>query len=184
MLLGFAPLIVFALLALVSVDLALWMALAAAFAVGIRYFARERLLRAFDVANLVLFGALALYAGFVEPGLSMQTVRFVIDGALFLVAVISIVRGNPFTGDYLREAVPHECWPTPHFARMNVVVASAWSLAFAVMAAADAAATVNARFPAALDSAVSLVVLALALVFTARYPAWERVQRIMGASRG
>ena len=74
-LLGFAPFIVFALLAGLSIDLALWTALAAAFVIGIRDFAHTRLLRVLDMGSVVLFGLLALYTGFIQPSLSIPAVH-------------------------------------------------------------------------------------------------------------
>jgi len=173
-LLGFAPFIVFALLTGISVDLALWAALATAFVIGIRDFAQTQLLRVLDMGSVALFGLLALYTGFLQPSLSIQAVRLVIDGGLMTIALVSILIGNPFTLDYAREQVPPEFWATPLFLRTNYIVAGVWVLAFGTMTAADAAATFNANFPLALDIATSFAALTLAVVFTARYPARVR----------
>lgn len=175
-LLGFAPFIVFAALSRLSVDLALWMALAVAFVVGIRDFAHTRLLRVLDVGSLVLFALLALYTGFIEPGLSIEAVRLVIDAGLLGIALVSMLLGHPFTLEYAREQVPAEYWDAPLFLRTNYIIAGVWALAFAAMTAADAAATFNASFPLALDVAASLAALTLALAFTARYPAHVRAR--------
>jgi hypothetical protein len=175
-LLGFLPFIVFALLIGISVDLALWMALATAFVVAIRDFSRTQRLRVLDVGGLVLFGLLALYRGFIEPDLPMQAVRLVIDGGLMLIALVSILIGKPFTLDYAREQVPQELWRSPLFRRTNYVVAGVWVLAFATMTAADAEATFNAQFPVTLDIAASLVALVAAVVFTMRYPQRARAR--------
>jgi len=175
-LLGFAPFIVFAVLAGLSTDLALWMALAVAFVIAIRDFAHTRLLRVLDMGSVALFGLLALYTGFVQPSLSIQGVRLVVDGGLMIIALVSILIGNPFTLDYAREQVPEEFWQTPLFLRTNYIVAAVWVLAFGAMTAADAFATFNARFPLTLDIAASLAALALAIVFTTRYPAYVRAR--------
>ena len=173
-LLGFAPFIVFALLTELSVDLALWAALAAAFVIGIRDFAQTRLLRVLDVGSIFLFGVLALYTGFIQPSLSIQAVRLVVDGGLMIIALVSMLIGSPFTLDYAREQVPEEFWHTPLFLRTNYIITGVWVLAFGAMTAADAAATFSAHFPLALDVATSLAALALAVVFTSRYPAYVR----------
>ena len=175
-LLGFAPFIVFALLTELSVDLALWAALAAAFVIGIRDFAQTRLLRVLDVGSIFLFGVLALYTGFIQPSLSIQAVRLVVDGGLMIIALVSILIGSPFTLDYAREQVPEEFWHTPLFLRTNYIITGVWVLAFGAMTAADAAATFSAHFPLALDVAASLAALALAVVFTSRYPAYVRAR--------
>ncbi|MGB8363168.1 MAG: hypothetical protein ACLQUZ_11170 [Rhizomicrobium sp.] len=176
MLLGFSPFIIFALLTGLSVDLALWAALAAAFAIAIRDFAHTRLLRVLDVGSTALFGLLALYAGFIQPSLSIQAVRLVIDGGLLMIALSSIIIGNPFTLEYAREQVPEEMWHAPLFVRTNYIITGVWTAAFAAMTAADAAATFNKRFPLTLDVAAGLAALTLAVAFTARYPVYIRAQ--------
>ena len=175
-LLGFAPFIVFAILTGLSIDLALWAALASAFVIAIRDFAHTRLLRVLDMGSVALFGLLALYTGFIQPGLSVPGVRLIVDGGLMAIALVSILIGNPFTLDYAREQVPEEFWHTPLFLRTNYIIASVWVLAFGAMTAADAAATFSARFPLTLDITASLAALALAIVFTTRYPAYVRAR--------
>ena len=175
-LLGFAPFIVFALLTELSVDLALWAALASAFVIGIRDFAQTRLLRVLDMGSIFLFGVLALYTGFIQPSLSLQAVHLVVDGGFMIIALVSILIGNPFTLDYAREQVAEEFWHTPLFLRTNYVITGVWTLAFATMTAADAAATFSTRFPSTLDLAANLAALALAVVFTTRYPAHVRAR--------
>jgi hypothetical protein len=118
-LLGFAPFILFALLTNISVSLALWVAFASAFAIGIRDFAQTRILRVLDVGSTALFGLLALYAGFIEPSLSVQAVRLVVDCGLLLIAATSMAIRNPFTLQYAREQTPREFWDTPVFIRTN-----------------------------------------------------------------
>jgi hypothetical protein len=173
-LLGFAPFIAFALLAGLSIDLALWAALASAFVIGIRDFAQTRLLRVLDMGSIFLFGVLALYTGFIQPSLPIPAVHLIVDGGLMIIALVSIMIGNPFTLDYAREQVPEEFWRAPLFLRTNYIIAGVWVLAFGAMTTADAAATFSTRFSSTLDIAASLAVLALAVVFTTRYPAYVR----------
>jgi hypothetical protein len=173
-LLGFAPFILFSLLTNVSVDLALWLAFAAAFAIGIRDFGQSRILRLLDVASVVLFGLLSLYAGFIQPSISVPMARLAANGGLFAIALFSILVRNPFTLQYAREQVPKEFWETPRFIWTNYMITGAWAIAFAVMAAADALVNIEKQLPVSLDIAVGLATLAVAIVFTARYPAYLR----------
>ncbi len=173
-LLGFTPFILFALLTGVSVSLALWIAFAAAFAIGIRDFLHAKMLRVLDVGCLALFALLALYAGFIQPGLTVQAVRFIADTGLLLLALGSMAMRTPFTLEYVREEMPESFLQTPRFLRLNYVLTSAWTIAFAVMAAADGIATFNKKFPFSLDVAAGLGTLALAIVFTVRYPTTAR----------
>lgn len=173
-LLGFAPFIVFALLSNLSLDLALWLAFASAFAIAIRDFAQSRLLRLLDVSSVVLFGMLSLYVGFIQPGIPVQMARLVVDGGLFAMAVISIVLRHPLTLQYAREQVPKEFWQTGRFVFTNYLMTAGWAMAFAVMALADAIANKNKQLPISMDVAVSLLVLAVAILLTARYPHYLR----------
>jgi hypothetical protein len=173
-LLGFTPFILFSLLTGLSVSLALWVAFAAAFAIGIRDFLHAKTVRLLDAVCLALFALLALYTGFVQPSLAVQAVRMIADAGLLLLAVISLAVRNPFTLQYSRDEAPEELWDTPAFVRANYILATVWSVAFAVMTAADTYATFNKRFPLSLDVAVGLAALALAIIFTVRYPAASR----------
>jgi hypothetical protein len=175
-LLGFAPFIVFALLTNIAADLALWAAFATAFVLAIRDFAQTRILRVLDVGSTLLFGSLALFAGFVAPGLSLQAVRFAVDCGLLLIAIYSIASRNPFTLQYAREQTPKDVWSDPAFIRTNYIITSVWTLSFLITTLADGEATFNKAFPLPLDIAVGLGALALALIFTARYPSHVRLR--------
>lgn len=173
-LLGFTPFILFSLLTGLSVSLALWVAFAAAFAIGIRDFLHAKTVRLLDAVCLALFALLALYTGFIQPSLAVQAVRMIADAGLLLLAIISLAMRNPFTLQYSRDETPEALWETAAFVRANYRLAAVWTAAFAIMAAADAYATFNKRFPLSLDVAVGLAALALAIVFTVRYPAGSR----------
>ncbi|HWY13876.1 MAG TPA: hypothetical protein VNX86_01895 [Rhizomicrobium sp.] len=169
MLLGFAPIVAFTMLTNLSQDLALWASFAAAFAVGIRDFAQERVVRLLDIGSTVIFGLLALYAGFVQPGLSIQMTRLVVDLGFFALALLSMLILSPLTLQYAREQVPREISSRTRFVLTNYGLTALWMLAFAVMAAADALSNIDKRLPLSLDAAVGLVVLVAALIVTARY---------------
>jgi hypothetical protein len=169
MLLGFAPIVVFTMLTNLSQDLALWASFAAAFVVGIRDFAQERVVRLLDIGSTVIFGLLALYAGFVQPGLTIQMTRLVVNVGFFALALLSMLLFNPLTLQYAREQVPPEISSRTRFVLTNYGLTALWMLAFAVMAAADALSNIDKRLPLSLDAAVGLVVLAAALIVTARY---------------
>jgi hypothetical protein len=182
-LLGFVPFILFAILTNLSIDLALWAAFAAAFAISIRDFAHSRLLRTLDIGSLTVFGLLSLYVGFIEPSIPIQMARLVADGSLFAMAVASMLFGNPITLEYAREQVPEEFWKTPRFVLTNYVITAGWAIAFAVMALADAVADMNKRLPLTLDLGVCLAVLAFAILFTARYPLYLRAHAARTAEK-
>jgi hypothetical protein len=182
-LLGFVPFILFALLTNLSIDLALWAAFAASFAISIRDFAHSRLLRTLDVGSLALFGLLAVYVGFVQPGIPVQMARLVVDGSLFVMTVVSILFRNPITVEYAREQVPEEFWKTPRFVLTNYLITAGWAIAFAIMALADAVANMNKRLPLTFDLGVCLAVLVFAILFTARYPHYLRAHAARSSAK-
>lgn len=174
-LLGFTPFILFSLLTGLSVSLALWIAFAAAFVIGIRDFLHDKTLRILDVSSLALFAVLAIWVGFIQPGLAVPAVRFIADTGLLILSAVSLARRNPFTLQYAREEAPSEVWASASFIRANYILAAVWALAFAVMATADGYATFNRKFSFSLDVATGLAALALAIVFTVRNPAMSRL---------
>lgn len=176
MILGFVPVLIFVVLASISQDLALWAAFAASFAVGIRDFARERMLRLLDAGSTVLFGALALYAGFLQPAITIEMTRLVVDIGFCLLALASILWRNPLTLQYAREQAPRDLWGTRRFVLANYALTSFWMLAFAGMAAADAISNIHKELPRSFDSAVGFIVIVVAFAFTARYPAYLRAR--------
>jgi hypothetical protein len=154
-----------------SVDLALWVALGLAFTIGIRGFLRTRELRILDLGNITLFGFLAFYCGFVEPGLEASAIRLVVDVALIGIALASLAARQPLTLQYAREEADPAQWSTSSFVRANYVVTLVWMTAFAVMAVADGAATFDPKVTITEAVGTGLLALAGAFAFTWRYPA-------------
>jgi hypothetical protein len=163
---GFVPFILFAILSRLSADLALWMAFAAAFVVTIRDFVERPQLRLLDGANIFLFGPLALWRGFWDPGLSLDALRIIVDAALTAAILFSLVIRRPFSLQYAGRAG----WNAADFLRVNYVISLVWLIAFCAMAAAD---TLGALVTLPLGAGIGIGVLALAVAvtFTLRYPA-------------
>ncbi len=170
LLFGFVPFILYALLVRLSDDLALWVAFAAAFALGMRSFLETRILKTLDLGSMALFGLLALYKGFVQPGLTFGVELLLVDSSLLAILLASWLLYEPFTLQYAREQVSPKLWRSPAFLHANAIVAAVWLSAFAFMTAADIAATVLARISPGSAMAAGLVALAGALIFTLRNP--------------
>ena len=170
--LGFAPFILFAVFTRLSADLALWIAFAAAFVVTIRDFVERPSLRLLDGGSLALFGGLALWRGFVQPGLSLAAVRFAADLGMLLILGQSLIRRQPFSLQYASPRTGQKNWPPPLFLRANFMISAVWIAAFAVMTVADAAVTFDAELPLYAAVATGLAALAVATLFTLRYPAY------------
>lgn len=169
-LLGFLPYIVFTLLTSISVSLALWIAFAAAFAIGIRDFLHDKRVRVLDGASLALFAALAIYAGFIQPSMSVEGIRFVADAAMGLIALVTIIFRNPYTLEYARDHVSENVWGKQRFIHLNYMLTLIWCLSFAVMGAADGLTAFTKVFPMSIDIAIVLATLALAIIVTVRLP--------------
>ena len=170
-LLGFVPFIMFVVLVRLSDNLALWVAFAAAFALAMHSFLETRVLRMLDVASLALFGLLALYKGFMQPGLPLGTELLLVEGAIFAVLLASLLLQRPCTLQYAREQVLPKHWGSRRLLRAHRIVTGVWMAAFAIMTAADVAATLTPVIPVNIALAAGLVALAAALTFSVRYSA-------------
>ncbi|MBU6443817.1 MAG: hypothetical protein KGR48_07875 [Alphaproteobacteria bacterium] len=170
-LLGFAPYIVFALVSGVSISLGLWLAFTAAFVITVRDFVESPTLRLLDAGSLVLFAGLALFSGFIEPGLSIQAARLAADGSFLVMAIASLLLRRPMTLEYGHEHLPADIAASPRFLRIHYVLTAAWGLAFAVMSVADTATILHPQLPLSLDLAAGLAILGFAIALTLRYPA-------------
>jgi hypothetical protein len=168
--LGFGPFIVFALLSRLSPDLALWAAFAAAFVITIRDFIERPVLRLLDTVSLVLFGALALWRGFLDQGLSLEVLRIIVDLGLTVTILVSLLCRRPFSLQY----AGRNGWSESQFLRVNFVISLVWLAAFIAMALADALVTF-ANQPIYLGIGVSIAAFALSVLVTLRYP--ETVKR-------
>jgi hypothetical protein len=164
--LGFGPFILFALLSRLSADLALWTAFAAAFVVTIRDFIERPQLRLLDGVSLLLFGALALWRGFLDPGLTLAALHTIVDLGLTAAILLSLLRRKPFSLQYAGRGG----WSEADFLRINFVISFVWLAAFAAMALADALVTFASQ-PLYVGIAVSVAAFALSILVTLRYPA-------------
>ena len=174
LILGFAPFIFFSILTRLSLNIALWLAFAAAFAISIRDFVETQALKLLDTGSLALFGLMALYTGFIQQDLNFGAVRLIVDLGLLLLIAGSLIKRKPFSLQYARETAPQDLWMDPQFLRTNYVVTAIWGLAFIIMTTADGIAAFDSSFPVIVSVAASLVSLAGALAFTLRYPAYVR----------
>lgn len=166
LLIGFAPLAVYLLLARLSVSLALWLAFAASFSLGVRPFLESGMPRLFDAASTALFGLLALYDGFVDPGMRIGWIGMILETGLMLTALYSLLAKAPFTARYALAQTLYEYREAPFFIRTNYLLSAVWAGAFAIMAATDALAVFVHTLPASLLAVVGLAAFAGALTFS------------------
>lgn len=133
-----------------------------------------RAVKILDLGTFALFCGLALYAYLLAPNWSIIAVRLFVDSGLLAIVLLSLAMGKPFTIQYAREQVSAELWDTPEFYRTNVVISSAWALAFGVMVAAELVLLSMPDIPH--RAGVIAIVLALvgAVKFTSWYPESRR----------
>jgi hypothetical protein len=141
---------------------------------GVLQWRRGETFKVLEIGSLALFGGLALFTLIAAPDWTVATVRLAVDGGLFLIALVSLIIGQPFTLQYARESVPKEFWTTPVFFTTNLRITAVWTAAFAVMAGADAAAQYVEAIPVWIDIAATVAAFAAAVWFTRWYPAVVR----------
>jgi hypothetical protein len=78
---------------------------------------------------------------------------------------------RPFSTDYARLDPREAAWEPALFLKVNYIVSGVWAIAFAAMAAADAAIIFDTSMPFYVSIAVSVAALAGAVSFTLLYPA-------------
>jgi hypothetical protein len=166
LLIGFAPLVVFCVLARLSLNLALWIAFAMSFSLGIKSFLNNGILRLLDAGGTALFGLLALYAAFIQPGIELSWIGLILETGLFAIAAWSLAARRPLSAEYAGERIPPEQWDTLQFVRANYRLTSVWAATFAAMAAADAQTLFLHTVAPNKAAAIGLAVLAAALIYT------------------
>jgi hypothetical protein len=130
-----------------------------------------RSVKLLELATLALFTAMTLYAFVADPQWSVMGVRLAVDGGLFLICLISLLIGRPFTLQYARDELPAERLRDPRVLRTNMVISSVWTLAFGVLVAADAAMLSMPDTMMRPGILVTIAALVIAVKFTKRYRA-------------
>lgn len=95
------------------------------------------------------------------------------DGAMFLIAGISLVIRKPFTLQYAYEQVDPKFWKTPGFYTTNRTISTVWCVAFAVNAVL---AYLYVKHPYMIDWVIHIIILVGAIKFTAWYPDFIRAK--------
>jgi hypothetical protein len=165
-LLAFVPLLIYLVMAPLSVSLALWLAFAAVFAVAIRAFIARGSLRLFDGVGLALFVCLSFYEGFFAPGGSVTRTSMVLELGFLAGAVWSMAMRQPFTAQY--GLIPERCEPAV-LERANTVLTAVWATCFALMAGANVWAVVLHKLSPLWASGLGLAAFAGGLTFTWQY---------------
>jgi hypothetical protein len=123
-----------------------------------------------EIGTALLFGGLALYAALAEPTWSVIGVRLCVDIGLFLIVLITMAVGRPFTLQYAREQVAPESWSSSEFTRTNYIITAVWALAVFVMVMAELALLYIPDLPHRIGVIAIILALVGAVKFTGWYP--------------
>ena len=136
---GFAPWIAFWILAarngderqtlLIACLVALAISIATLFAQG-----RRIGVSSLDVGGIAFFAGFAVASQVADDQWLATYNQFVSNTALFLIVLIGLLVGRPFTETYSHAATPEVMWDEPHFVHSNKVMARTWTAVFGVMA--------------------------------------------------
>ena len=174
-LIGFLPLVVFAILSgntLESTQIALLAACAVSLIVGFRTLRRGFYL---DWANLLMFAGALIAISVLHITVIAEYMSVIIYLVLSVVAFGSLLAGVPFTVQYARDMVDASRWDNPVFISGNVVMTAVWGCVFVVNLAISLYAEFSSGPLAQVAGMAHLVVLALGLLFTIWYP--EYIQK-------
>jgi hypothetical protein len=178
-LLAFAPFLVFAVVDRLagSTPGLIAGAVFALLLLGRDWLIQKRTPKILDIGTSVLFCGLAVFFLLGRPTWSVIGVRLCVDIGLFLIVLISLAVGKPFTLQYAREMVGRELWNNPEFRRTNFVISSVWALAFAVMVLAEFA-ILFLQLPQRAGVITIILTLVGAVKFTGWYPDHRRQQGV------
>jgi hypothetical protein len=180
-LLAFVPFLVFALAGrLVGATGGLMAGSAASIALLVRAaLSPGRAVKVLELGTTLLFCGLSLRMVLSRPTWSIVGIRLRVDIGLLLVVLVSMAIRRPFTMQYAREQVPREYWHGAEFVRVNYIMTTVWSLAFAVMVMAD----LLLLRVSGLSSGIGITATVLALVGAAQFTRWYPSQRRVSVAR-
>lgn len=161
--LAFVPSLIYFVIAPVSVSLGLWLAFSAAFAVAVRSFVHTRSVRLFDGTGLTLFGLVALYDAFVQPGSTVADTSLVVECGLLAAALWSMSAGMPFTAQY---PLARTLTDPAEALRAHTLLTALWTTCFTAMAGLQAATVVLHRLSPLWSGGLALLTYAATLTFT------------------
>ena len=90
---------------------------------------------------------------------------------MFLIALVSLVIGKPFTLQYAYEQVDPKFWDTERFYTTNRTISRVWCVAFAVNTVLS---YLYVKHPYMVDWIIHILILVGAIKFTAWYPYFVR----------
>lgn len=180
---GFLPWIVLTALARHGLPVAAGAALGTALAIGGRRLVMGRA-KVFEKAGL---GFLALIAALSPTSLAPTdpaVISALGNGALAVLAAVSLVVGRPFIAEYAREIEPERVWAHPLFAHGTRRLTQAWTVVLAAMAALQLASAHSAAHAWLLRWGLPAGLLVAAVHGSHVYRRWLRRRNLTSSPAG
>ena len=172
-----APYGVFAVLTLLtSTAVSLFAGAAICLAVIAYDLAGGRSLKILGAGSVVVFSAVGGYVTLIDPHLSVSAVKFAVDTGIFLVTLISILIGRPFTLQYAIEVVDAETVKVPGFMKANYIITWAWTLSMLLMMAGNVALIYVPGLPLWSGLLIAFAARNSAIYFTRWYPQYRKAK--------
>jgi hypothetical protein len=172
-----APYGVFALLTLlISTAVSLFAGAAICLAVIAYDLAGGRSLKILGAGSVVVFSAVGGYVTLIDPHLSVSAVKFAVDTGIFLVTLISILIGRPFTLQYAIEVLDAETVKVPCFMKANYIITWAWTLSMLLMMAGNVALIYVPGLPLWSGLLIAFAARNSAIYFTRWYPQYRKAK--------
>ncbi|MBN2255579.1 MAG: hypothetical protein JW736_07720 [Deltaproteobacteria bacterium] len=128
---------------------------------------KRRSIKILDLGTLIFFILLTAISFSSEAEWVDHYSACLSDGAMFLISLISLVIGKPFTIQYAREQVDPKFWDTPGFYATNRTISMVWCVSFALNTVLT---YLYVRHPYMIDWVIHILILVGAIKFTAWYP--------------
>ncbi|MEU2451910.1 hypothetical protein ABZ605_17775 [Streptomyces sp. NPDC012765] len=170
--LGFAPWIIFDVVAGPSTwKLAALTALIASLVLNLPDMRRGSL-KVLEITGMLFFAVISVLALVLDRQdlLWLETYAQTLASTVIAVVALGSLAFTPFTEQYARESVPREHWDSPLFRRTNRVLTAVWGGVFVLIALFGLFAARTGHHGDWLNWVVPIVLLVLAVKFTAWYP--------------
>jgi hypothetical protein len=124
-----------------------------------------------EAGSAVFFAVLAAIA-FADPHSGVHDYSAALSsGTLAVIAGLSLTVGRPFTLGIAKRTTPRELWGLKPFIRVNVVITSVWTAAFALTAVVLAVLAHSGSAHSTPATVVQIAGFAVPMLFTVRYVA-------------
>jgi hypothetical protein len=137
---------------------------------------RGRSIKILGAGSVIVFAAIGGYLALIDPTPSNSAVKFAVDTGIFLVALMSIVIGYPFTRQYALEMVDAETAQQPDFIRANYIITWAWTGAALMMMIGNVALIYVPNLPLWSGLLIAFAARNSAVYFTKWYPEYRKAK--------